>query len=393
MKKLVVFFAVICIIWFPINASAVEQESGNNSSSLNQTREDELKKFDLSPLDELRKQSEVNEMLGNKSVKEIIMDFATGKNSINSETITDYLFVSLITGIKEGLVNLSFILFTVIMCGALKSMSSNSLGDISNICDYVCFIVVVYMLLGTFVYYIGMTRELIGHMQAFVRVIFPPLLTLMTAIGGISSASVFQPAMAVLSGSMVEFMGNGIMPIGILGGVTGILGGISSRLSLEKLSDFCNSLCKWLMGIAFTVYAGILSIQGMMAATYDGIYIRTAKYTVDSFMPILGGMMSDTVDTVLGCSLLLKNAIGFTGLLIIAAICLLPLMRYITCILSYKLLGALIDTASDSRTAGAVEGLGAAITMMFAIVCVIAAMTFITIALAVNAGNTNIMLR
>lgn len=147
------------------------------------------------------------------------------------------------------------------------------------------------------------------------------------------------------------------------------------------------------MGIAFTVYAGILSIQGIMASTYDGISIRTAKYTVDSFMPIIGGMMSDTVDTVLGCSLLIKNAIGFTGLLVIASVCLLPLIKYITCILTYKLLSAVVSTTSSGGATMAMDGLVKAVTTLFTIVSVIAVMTFITIGLAVNAGNANLMLR
>lgn len=391
MKKLLVLITAFIILVVPISIYATEQKE--EETSLNDAIEEELNKYDFSSLEALRDKYNSRDILGEKSFRDIVLDFAGGKNTINSESITEYIFAGVIQGTRDGMVNLSFILFTVIICNVLKNMAADSLGDISDICEYVGFVIVVTMLLGTFVSFIGLTKELIGLMQSFVRIIFPPLLTLMTAVGGISSMGVFQPAMAVLSGSMIEFMGNGIMPIGVFGGITGILGGISNKLKLKKLSDFCNSLAKWMMGIASTVYVGILSLQGMMAATYDGISIRTAKYTVDAFIPIIGGMMSDTVDTVLGCSLLLKNAIGFTGLLVVASMCVLPLIRYITCILSYKLLGALIDTTADSKTADAVSGLVCGVTTMFAIVCVIASMTFITISLAVNAGNTNVMLR
>lgn len=387
MKKCAVIFMFVLMLVPGLSLAAEENDSFDD------VLKSELSKFDLSQLDDLRNHYAGEDIFQGKDIKTVVLEFASGNQNINVETLINSLLMLVLTGVKDGLINLSVILFTVIVCGMLKSMSSDSLGDISDICEYVGFIIIVSMLLNTFVYYVDLTIDMMGIMQSAVRIIFPPLLTLMTAIGGVSSLGVFKPAMAVLSGGMIEFMGTSILPIAVLGGATGILSGLSQRINIQGISDFCNSLCKWLMGIAFTVYAGILSIQGIMAATYDGVYIRTAKYTVDSFMPIIGGMMSDTVDTVLGCSLLIKNAIGFTGLLVIGSICIMPLVKYITCILSYKLVGALISATSSSWSYSAIEGLTSAVTTLFTIVCVIAVMTFITIALAVNAGNTNLMLR
>lgn len=384
MKKFI--FIVLVFVFLPVNVYATE-------GSLSDSIKKETEKFDFSPLEELRDKYKDEDILGDKSFKEVVLELASGNSSVDSETITNYIFAKIHDGLKKGMVSLSYILFVVIMCGMIKNIGANQLDDMGNICEYVGFLIVVITLIGTFNEFIQLTGELTSLMQSFVRVIFPPLLTLMTAVGGVSSVGVFQPAMVVLSGSMIEFMGNMIMPIGIFGGMTGILSGVSDRIKLEKLSGFCGSAAKWLMGIASTIYVGILSLQGMMAATYDGISIRTAKYTVDSFIPMIGGMMSDTVDTVLGCSLLLKNAIGFTGLLLIGSMCILPLVRYITCIMSYKLLGALIQTTSDSKTVKAIDGLVSGITTMFIIVCVTVVMTFITITLAINAGNTNLMLR
>ena len=390
MKKIIALICSVFII-FTMPYSSLAQE--NKDESITETLEQELNKLDLTDLEKLKERFNGAEIIGNKSVKEMILEFAGGSNSLNAQSITDYLVSAIIIGTRDGIMNMAVILLVVIMCGLLKNMMGERIGEVSKICEYISFVLVVYILLGNFIYYVDLTKELIEFMQSFVRIIFPPLLTLMTAVGGISSVGVFQPAMAVLSGSMIEFMRNTILPVGIFGGATGILGGISSQIKLGKLSDFCSSMCKWLIGIAFTVYAGLLSIQGVMASTYDGIYFKTAKYTVNSFLPIVGGVMSDTMDTMLGCSLLLKNAIGFTGMIIVTSACLIPLLRYISCILACKLLRALIDTATESKISDAVGGLVSGVTTMFAIVCVITGMTFITVALAINAGNTSVMLR
>ncbi|MBQ9625136.1 MAG: stage III sporulation protein AE, partial [Clostridia bacterium] len=304
---------------------------------------EELEKIDLTALEDLREKT-----LLNKPVKEMVLDMAEGKSNINPQSALEYLFTMLLQNFKEMLTDAAFILFAVIMCTALKNMAADGLSDISGVCEYVGFMFAVSVLFTSFLNCVAMTKEIVTIMQSFARIIFPPLLTLMIAMGGITSAAVFKPAMAVLSGGMIELLSAFIIHIGIFGGVTGILDGISSKIRLSGISGFCNSLCKWLLGIAFTVYAGILSIQGLMSAAYDGIYIRTAKYTVDSFMPVVGSMMSDTVDTIMGCSLLLKNAIGFTGLIIISCLCLIPLIKYISYILCYKLLGAIMETTTNA---------------------------------------------
>lgn len=396
MKKTIIsVIIVLSMLCCFTKVYAVEntEETDDNIKAINEVITQELEKLDLSELETLKDKFGSNELLYNKSVKEMILEFADGKISIDSETVTNYIINLLVTGIRESLIGLSTILVVVILCGLMKNMMGNSFGEVSKICEYVSFLLVVYLIAGSFIYYVNLTKELIGLMQSFVRIIFPPLLTLMTAIGSISSVGIFQPAMAVLSGSMLEFMTNTVVPVGVFGGMTSILSGISKRIKLNKISGFCNSMCKWLIGIAFTVYAGLLSIQGIMAASYDGIYFKTAKYTVGAFVPIVGGMMSDTMDTMLGCSLLLKNAIGLTGLVILASMCLLPMLRYVVCIMSYKLLDAVIDIVADSQISDAISGLISGITTMFAIVCVVTSMTFITVALAINAGNTSIMLR
>ncbi|MCI9365680.1 MAG: hypothetical protein HFJ54_03580 [Clostridia bacterium] len=56
---------------------------------------------------------------------------------------------------------------------------------------------------------------------------------------------------------------------------------------------------------------GVLSLEGSLTSSVDGITIKTTKAVVTSTIPVVGKVLGETVDAVLGCSNILKNAVGF----------------------------------------------------------------------------------
>lgn len=56
---------------------------------------------------------------------------------------------------------------------------------------------------------------------------------------------------------------------------------------------------------------GILSLEGTLTSSVDGITLKTTKAVVTSSIPVVGKLLGETVDAVLGCSNILKNAVGF----------------------------------------------------------------------------------
>lgn len=388
LKKYFSLLIIILFICIPITSLAAEEVE-----SIKDVTRQQLTNYDISGLAELFNLLEDTDRFNDRTLSDVIVDFATGNMMLDSENVLKYIFEKMLVGIKEILSGMSLLLFTVVLCGLIKNFLTDSFGNVKDVYEYIAFITVSALLLSTFTDYVELTNNLLKLTQSFIRAIFPPLITLMTAMGGISSASVFQPVILFLGSGMFELMTNVVLPISVICGVSGIVSGISNRIKLEEISSFFASLNKWILGISSTVFVGVVSMQGMMAATYDGISMKTAKYTVDNTLPIVGGLMSDTMDTVVGCSLLLKNAIGVTGLIIIGGLCIVPLIKYVNGIITYKLMGALLCTITDSRMNKSISGLVSAVTGMFAIVCVVLAMTFIIVALAINACNTNVMLR
>jgi stage III sporulation protein AE len=103
--------------------------------------------------------------------------------------------------------------------------------------------------------------------------------------------------------------------------------------------------------------------------------------------------MSDAVDTVLGCSLLIKNAIGVVGLIVILIILTFPMLKILSLIIIYKITAVLIEPISDPKIVNCLNDMSNSLVIVFATVISVAIMFFIAVTAVVGAGNITAMIR
>ena len=70
-----------------------------------------------------------------------------------------------------------------------------------------------------------------------------------------------------------------------------------------------------------------MSLEGTLSSSVDGLTAKTTKAVVSSAIPVVGKILGDAVDTVLGCGIILKNAIGVVGVIIVLGICVMPIIK------------------------------------------------------------------
>ena len=239
----------------------------------------------------------------------------------------------------------------------------------------------------------GIGREAIKQMVVFMQLLLPSLITLLAAMGGLTSSALFQPLILGALSAISSIIKDMILPLVFISAIIGIISKISPRVQISRLASLIRQAATAIIGISLTVFIGIMSIQGITAAKVDGVTLRTAKFAVDKFIPIVGGFLSDAVDTVIGCSMLLKNAIGVVGLIALFIICIIPIIKIIALIIVYKIASVLIEPIADSRIVECLDEISKSLTLIFASVASVAIMFFIAITIIISAGNMTVMLR
>jgi stage III sporulation protein AE len=396
--------AVICLIMLlaavsvlPVNAQQPHYNGSNQDmkDTMDKIVKEQLDSLDMSGWDDFIKEiRSQNSIINEESAGEMIGNLLTGSSNITIPGILNEIVRILFKEMFHNLGLMAQIITIAVICGILRHMKetfeNSSVGEISY---FVCYIVVVILIIKSLLAILQVGREGISRMVGFMQVLFPALMALLTAVGSLASSAVMHPATALLSGVISTFLMNTMLPLILLSAIITLINQISSRVQLSRLGKLINNLCAWTLGVVFTIFIGVLTVQGIMAASFDGISVRTAKYAVDTFVPIVGGMFSQTIDTIIGCSLLLKNAIGVAGLTIIGALSFAPAIKILALMMMYKLSSALLEPISEPRISECLNSIGNTLTVLFVTVLGITVMFFMTVTLMIATGNLSVMLR
>ena len=118
---------------------------------------------------------------------------------------------------------------------------------------------------------------------------------------------------------------------------------------------------------------------------------RKQLYLTQSLL--YGKILGDAVDTVLGCGIILKNAIGIIGVIIIVGICTMPIIKLTVLTISYKLLTAIVQPIADKNITDLLDKMGDIFKIFLAILSALAVMLIIGTTLVLKISNTGMMYR
>ena len=130
-----------------------------------------------------------------------------------------------------------------------------------------------------------------------------------------------------------------------------------------------------------------MAIQGISAGSFDGVSIRAAKYAIKSSVPILGGYISGGLNLLLSSSILIKNAIGVGGMLLLFATAIVPVIKLVVFMFALKLTSAILEPLTDNRISNFISMLAKAISLLIVIILGVAFMYVVMSGLIMSAGN------
>lgn len=235
---------------------------------------------------------------------------------------------------------------------------------------------------------VALASATIDALTAFTEIAAPVLSFSLAAVGSVTLSGAIQPMMAFLSVTITGFFKSVILPLTVAGGAAVIVGGLTQRMGLAQLHKFIKSAVKWLTGAVSTIYFGIVALQGLSMGGSDSLALRAAKYTLDKSVPIVGGIASGTLETVLGSAVLIKNAVGAAVMLTVVGVAISPLLQIACAGLACKAMAALCaPLGGDGRIPKLLGDLSDVYNNLFAAVTAVALMFIISAGLVMAVGN------
>ena len=320
------------------------------------------------------------------------------ENAIKGEVDNQTLFkkvLSLLGGeLVDGLTVLGSILAIVVIHSILKSVSESLENDtISKLIYYVQYILIVTIVMMNFSDIVQVVKDTCNNLIGFMNILIPLLISLMIYTGSITTSGVLEPIILFL----INFIGNiiqtVIIPIVLIFTSLIVISKISNNVQIDKLSSFLKSGVVWFFGIILTVFVAVISLEGTLSSSVDGITAKTTKAVVSSAIPVVGKILGDAVDTVLGCGIILKNAVGVIGIMIAIGICIIPILKLGVFTIAYKFMSAICEPIADKNITSLLEQIGDVYKIFLAILCSVSVMLIVGTALVVKISNTGMMYR
>lgn len=394
MKKKMVITILILIISF--NVAYGTNDEQKTPGLTEKLIIEQLESIDLSEMEELinSMNEEYPMSLQKIDIKTFITKALKGELNLSLKGILIGFCKKLFKEIFINTKLLSQLIIISILCGLLNNLS-NSIGNnaTGQIAFYSCYLIIAGIVIKGFIVAMNVGYEAIDNMVSFMQALMPVILTLLMAAGSITASAIFKPIIVGSIGITSTIMKDIILPLIFFSAILAIVNNLPSKIQVSKLASLIKQICITLIGLVLTIFFGIITIEGVLASSTDGVTLRTARFAVDRFIPIVGGFMSDAVDTVLGCSLLIKNAVGVVGLIIILTIVTFPMLKIISLIIIYKITAVLIEPVSDKKIVDCLNDMSSSLVIVFATVISVAIMFFIAITAVVGAGNITAMIR
>ncbi len=361
------------------------------SSNEQETIQKQQSEFGISEFIKNSKQY-TGEFFEDIDLNEILDDAIKGK--VDNSTLLKRFLNLLGDEFSQNLKAIVSILVIVIIHSILKSVSESLENEeVSKIIYYVQYILIVTIIMASFSDIVTLVRDTTTNLIGFMNMLVPLLITLMLYTGSIATSGLLEPIILFIINFVGNLIQNIIIPLVLIFTSLIIISKISNKIQVDKLAKFLKSGIVWFLGIVLTIFVAVVSLEGTLSSSVDGITSKTAKTIVSSAVPVVGKILGDAVDTVLGCGLILKNAVGIVGVIIVIGICVMPIIKLSILTILYKLVSAVISPISEENIVSLLEQIGDVFKLFLAILCSISFLIIIGTALVIKISNSGMMYR
>ena len=325
------------------------------------------------------------------SVRDVMDSMLSGDALFDSQVFIENLKDLFLLEIKDSLILASEIITICIIMALLKSISS-SFGEkaVSHIAIMVSGALVIALCLVNFKSTYSLCQETINIMAYTMQLLLPLVIPFLISLGGITSGSLLSP---IIMGAITIFntlMQKLVLPALFFSSIFILINSLTDKNYVNKLALFLRGAATFATGLCVTIFSGLTVIQGFASNSADGLLINTARYSINNFVPIVGGFAADSIDMVLSCIGILKNGISIFGVILIILLLLTPLIKLLAIAVIYKVTAIITEPIGLDNISDCLNEMGNSVITMAVVLFLTALMFLIFITVIISIGGVGL---
>lgn len=363
----VAFILLIIATGSTITATAVNDESKNNTTSAltdNQIYNSQYNAVGADALiDGLPK--EVQKQLENIGVT------SPNWQQLNSLSLGDIFTNILSTASQQAVTPLNCvvkILGVIMLLALVNSISSTVVSSsLTTVIDIVAVLTVSLLIIKPVTDLIEYACTIIKLSADFMLIFVPVMVTIMFTIGqSIQGAGNYTVVMG--AGTVVSQISTTVLTplINTYLGMT-VVNGISQKVNLSGFCELVYKVAKWVLTFTVSIFTAILTMQSIVSASADSAGTKATRFAISSFVPLVGGALSEAYQTVKGCMTMLKSGVGVFAILATGTIYLPSIISSVLWLIAINISIALAGVFDMGQIIKLLRGVATVINMLIAI--------------------------
>lgn len=346
--------------------------------------------------------AEENKMIYDMSpVYDILSDSAKqsleniGADSTNPAALSEISFGSIINEIVSlagsagqspvrGLINITGSLLVCSIIYSCKNTLGNEISSIINTVSALCITCAVAIPALSVITSAG---DVIITASNLMLAYIPILAVIMASTGhAVSGASYYSMMMAAGQGVGLVSSRVIIPLLNIFLGLS-ISSGVSNGVNLSGFISMISKAVKWILGFAMAIFSAVLAAKQLITTSVDDVSARAIRFTLNSFVPIVGSALSEAYKTVQGSVGLLKAGSGVFVIISVAIVFMPILLQCAMWILTLWLGKSIADALGLSQCSRLLDSISFVFSTLLAIQLCIMSIYIISTAIILMMGG------
>jgi len=349
--------------------------------------------FILLPAGVKAQYEELDSISENFSFSEATENMLSGKEILTPKTLWQTIKEEFIKETKNAVLSLFSVMGAVFLFSVLNSLGQSFSGGAEKVAFLVLYSATAAVLLKNFSETAKIATDLIDNLVLFLNAAVPVIGTSVISCGNFGVYSAMYPVLittASLSANIIKGIG---VPAIMMSLSIGVVGNISDTFNLSEISKTIRGCALWMICGLLTIFSAAVGICGMGAGGVNTVMMRGAKFVARSAIPVLGGLLSDSLDAVISGAVMLKNALGTAAVAGAVIIMIYPIIKVGAVIFVYKFAAAIITPFCDRRISNVIGEISGVLSCLIGFAAAEGALAIISVTALLSASNMGVMLK
>ncbi len=214
-----------------------------------------------------------------------------------------------------GLTSCAPLLCIIAVSALLKKYLTD--GPCADVGNFTVAVITGVTVCGMTVTYVNAATGFISRISAVMTAMVPVMNAILITSGELTSAGVSSAGLMLYVTAMEKVTETVLVPLtgGLLSlcSVTGVFRGVN----ISSLVSGIRKVVMTLMSFSLLIYSFVMGVQSSLSQSADSLSMKTARFAIGTYVPIVGGTLSDALATVTAGLSVIKRFTGSVGIIII----------------------------------------------------------------------------